>query len=188
MEKHEHIWKQDGRENAETLLFDRVVLQWRLQRADAEICRLTRCVQQRDRQLCELQKVPAHLATPPYSVELGLPRQFDAFRTGRAADEPEAFHMPGGYASREGVVIRLPYVTSILSVLFDAMSTFWADCDPAHLPKSCIVARAIDECLGLSAKGKGEGSRSGQAYASAIRPDCVKDADGRHHQRWGAQR
>jgi hypothetical protein len=77
--------------------------------------------------------------------------------------------------------VKLPYVTSILSVLFDAMRTFWADCDHEHPPKSATVALAIDERLGLSSQQSGEASRSGQAYASAIRPDWVKEADNRHH-------
>lgn len=77
------------------------------------------------------------------------------------------------------VVVTLPYVTSTLSVLFNAMRTFWADRD--HPPKSTTVAHAIDEHLGLSSQANGEASRSGQAYASAIRPDWVKEADNRHH-------
>ncbi|MDE1011672.1 MAG: hypothetical protein OSB38_39020, partial [Paraburkholderia fungorum] len=56
-----------------------------------------------------------------------------------------------------------------------------AECDHDHFPKSATVARAIDERLGLSSQANGEASRSAQAYASAIRPDWIKEGDNRHH-------
>ncbi|MFM0758316.1 hypothetical protein [Paraburkholderia strydomiana] len=153
-----------------------------LQRAEAEVRRLTRCLEMKDRQLCELRKALAHSATVHYSFEDQLQRELDSLRVmmpvsgfqdhwGKtASDRPE-----------EGIVVKLPYVTSTLSVLFDAMCTFWAGCDREHPPKSATVAHAIDERLGLSSQQNGEASRSGQAYASAIRPDWVKEADNRHH-------
>jgi hypothetical protein len=189
MGKSENIVQPNGNESDPALLRAYAVLQRRLQHADTEIGRLTRCVQLRDRQLCELRKVLAHAVTVHYSVEVSLQRELDALRIltpadGRTTQSCES----GNCESTGGVVIRLPYVTSILSVLFDAMSTFWADCDQAQPPKSSTVARAIDERLGLRAQANGEASRSGQAYASAIRPDWVKDGDNRHHSRSGVQR
>lgn len=154
----------------------------RLQRADVEVRRLTRCVEMKDRQLCELRRALAHLATVHYSFEDRLQRELDSLRIMLPID---AFHehwgTPAGDRPGVGVDVKLPYMTSILSVLFDAMYTFWADCDHDHPPKSATVAHAIDERLGLSSQQNGEASRSGQAYASAIRPDWVKEADNRHH-------
>jgi len=189
MEQLENVGKPNGRENGSAPLRAYAVLQRRVQRAEAEVCRLTRCVQLRDQQLCELRKVLAHSATMHYCAEDRLQRELDSLRIMMPADElRKQLCEPGNDASESGVVIRLPYVTSILSVLFDAMYTFWAGCDPSLPPKSSTVARAIDERLRLSAQSNGEASRSGQAFASAIRPDWVKDADNRHHCRPGAQR
>nr|WP_256094624.1 hypothetical protein [Paraburkholderia nodosa] len=156
----------------------------RLQRAETEVRRLTRCMEIRDRQLGELRKALAHSATVHYRVEDRLQRELDCLRIMMPA---EAFRMPSGESgsgrSDHGIAVRLPYVTSILSVLFDAMCVFWADCDHDHPPKSATVAHAIDERLGLSSQPNGEASRSAQAYASAIRPDWMKEADNRHHSR-----
>lgn len=154
----------------------------RLLRAEAEVRRLTRCVEMKDRQLCELRKALAHSATVHYSFEDRLQRELDSLRIMVPNDGFEE-HLDMLAHGRQGeeVVVKPPYMTSILSVLFDAMGTFWVDCDHDHPPKSAVVARAIDERLGLSSQQNGEASRSGQAYASAIRPDWVKEADNRHH-------
>lgn len=153
-----------------------------LRRAEAEVRRLTRCIEMKDRQLCELRKALAHSATVHYSFEDRLQRELDCLRIMMPNDDfQEHWGTPASNRAGEGVVLKLPYMTSILSVLFDAMCTFWADCDHDHPPKSVTVARAIDECLGLNSQQNGEASRSGQAYASAIRPDWVKEADNRHH-------
>lgn len=154
----------------------------RSQRIEAEVLRLTRCIEMKDRQLCELRKALAHSATVHYSFEDRLQRELESLRVmmpGEALDEPWA--KPDSGRTQDGVVVRLPYVTTVLSVLFDAMCAFWADCDRDRPPKSATVAHAIDERLGLSSQHNGEASRSGQAYASAIRPDWVKEADNRHH-------
>jgi hypothetical protein len=62
------------------------------------------------------------------------------------------------------VIVRLPYLTTILSVLFDAMHVFWGDCDDGRLPKSSTVAHAIDERLGLRT-----GKRRRFAHRSGLR-------------------
>ncbi|MEX3916456.1 hypothetical protein AB4Y43_09495 [Paraburkholderia sp. BR10872] len=161
----------------------------RLQRAETEVRRLTRCMETKDRQLGELRKALAHSATVHYSVEDRLQRELDCLRIMMPA---EVFRMPSGESGSErsdhGIAVRLPYVTSTLSVLFDAMCMFWADCDHDHPPKSATVAHAIDERLGLSSQPNGEASRSAQAYASAIRPDWMKETDNRHHCRPAAPR
>ncbi len=154
----------------------------RLRRAEAEVRRLTRCVELKDRQLCELRRALAHSATVHYSFEDRLQRELDSLRIMAPNDGfEEHWGTPASDQPGEGVVVKLPYMTSILSILFDAMCTFWGDCDRDRPPKSATVAHAIDECLGLSSQQNGEASRSGQAYASAIRPDRVKEADNRHH-------
>ncbi|CAB3786474.1 hypothetical protein [Paraburkholderia fynbosensis] len=187
--KELHGWTVAGMDGTPLMLPANAAPDQRLQRAEAEVRRLTRCMEMKDRQLCELRKALAHSATVHYSFENRLQRELDSLRImmpvngfqehwgGSASDRPE-----------EGRVVKLPYVTSILSVLIDAMCTFWADCDRAHPPKSATVAHAIDERLGLASQQNGEASRSGQAYASAIRPDWIKEADNRHHCRPAAMR
>ncbi|PXX23116.1 MULTISPECIES: hypothetical protein [Burkholderia] len=168
---------------------DCAAVQHRLRGAEAEIRRLTRCLQLKDQKLCELRKVLAHSATVHYCVEDRLQRELDALRINMPADGMDTpFDRTDRGPSIDGVVVKLPYMTAILSVLFDTMVTFWADCDRHRLPKSSTVARAIDERLGLSGQSNGDASRSSQAYASAIRPDWVKDADMRHHRNTSVRR
>lgn len=156
----------------------------RLKHAETEISRLTRCIQLKDQKLCELGKVLANSASAHYCFEERLQREIDALRINTSTEATsEQLRQTDEDSSGCGVVVRLPYVTAILSVLFDAMRVFWADCDHGRLPKSSTVAHAIDERLGLSAQASGESSRTGQAYASAIRPDWVKGADNRHRRR-----
>jgi len=168
---------------------DGVVMQHRLWRAEVEIRRLTRCLQLKDQKLCELRRVLANSATAHYCVEDRLQRELDALRINLPADEMDTpFDRTDSSPSIDGVIIKLPYMTAILSVLFDTMAAFWADCDRHRLPKSSTVARAIDERLGLRGQSNGDASRSSQAYASAIRPDWVKDTDMRHHRNTSARR
>jgi hypothetical protein len=171
-----------GMESAPLMLSETAAPDQRLQRAEAEVRRLTRCMEMKERQLCELRKALAHSATVHYSFEDRLQRELDSLRIMMPVNDcREHWGTPASERPDEGIIVKLPYVTSILSVLFDAMCTFWADRDHDHPPKSATVAHAIDEHLGLSSQQNGEASRSGQAYASAIRPDWVKGADNRHH-------
>ena len=120
----------------------------------------------------------------PVRFERGsyLQRELDSLRIMMPLDGlTERPQKPGDHPPEKGVVVSLPYLTSTLSVLFDAVCTFWPHYDDGRLPKSATVAHAIDERLGLKSQQNGEVSHSGQAYASAIRPDCLKEADNRHH-------
>ncbi|RDK01176.1 hypothetical protein [Paraburkholderia lacunae] len=182
--KELNAWMVTGMESAPLMLSANATPGQRLQRAEAEVRRLTRCMEMKDRQLCELRKALAHSATVHYSFEDRLQRELDSLRIMMPVNGfQEHWDKSSTDRPEEGIVVKLPYMTSILSILFDAMCTFWADCDPDHPPKSATVAHAIDERLGLSSQQNGEASRSGQAYASAIRPDWVKAADNRHHGR-----
>ncbi|KWF32733.1 hypothetical protein WL88_25660 [Burkholderia diffusa] len=184
MEQRDNVWRSSDTSACSAPAYDFEALQIRLRRAETQIRRLTRCIQLKDEKLCELGKALANSATAHYCVEERLQRELDALRIDMPADVPSERHKPFDVDSMGGgVIVRLPYLTAILSVLFDAMHVFWADCDDGRLPKSSTVAHAIDERLGLRAQANGEGSRTGQAYASAIRPDWVKDADNRHHRR-----
>ena len=180
--KELNAWTVTGMESAPLMLSVNAAPDQRLQRAEAEVRRLTRCMEMKDRQLCELRKALAHSATVHYSFENRLQRELDSLRIMMPVNEFQE-HRGKSASDRpeEGIVVKLPYVTLILSVLFDAMCTFWADCDGDHPPKSATVAHAIDERLGLSSQRNGDASRSGQAYASAVRPDWAKEADNRHH-------
>ncbi|MDR8071005.1 hypothetical protein [Burkholderia cenocepacia] len=187
MEQRDSVWRSIDSNACLAPACDCEALKIRLQRAEAQIRRLTRCIQLKDEKLSELGKALANSATAHYCVEERLQRELDALRIDLPADMPSEHYGPAdGDSMGGGVVVRLPYLTVILSVLFDAMHVFWADCDDGRLPKSSTVAHAIDERLGLRAPASGEGSRTGQAYASAIRPDWVKDADNRHHRRRSA--
>ncbi|WP_198359326.1 hypothetical protein [Burkholderia ubonensis] len=184
MEQRDHVWRASDTSACLAPACDCAALQIRLRHAEAQIRRLTRCVQLKDQKLCELGKVLANSATAHYCIEERLQRELDALRIDMPTDVPSEHRSPvDGDLMGGGVIVRLPYLTAILSVLFDAMHVFWADCDDGRFPKSSTVAHAIDERLGLRAQASGEGSRTGQAYASAIRPDWVKDVDNRHHRR-----
>jgi|GEM_PF-1866412 len=187
--KELNAWKVTGVKSASLMQSADVAPDQGLERARAEVRRLTRCIEIRDRQLCDLRKALAHSATVHYSFEDRLQRELDSLRIMVPLNEfKEHCVKPAGFQPEQGVFVKLPYMTSILSVLFDAMCTFWMDCDHDHPPKSATVAHAIDERLGLSSQQSGEASRSGQAYASAIRPDWVKQADNRHRYRSSATR
>ncbi|WP_175824456.1 hypothetical protein [Burkholderia cepacia] len=184
MEQRDNVWQSSNKSACLAPACDCDALQIRLRRAETQIRRLTRCVQLKDQKLCELEKVLTNSAAAHYCVEERMQRELDALRIDMPADVTSMpDHQIDGDPVGSGVVVRLPYLTAILAVLFDAMQLFWADCDHCRLPKSSTVAHAIDERLGLRAQASGEGSRTGQAYASAIRPDWVKDADNRHHRR-----
>jgi hypothetical protein len=177
-----NAWMAAGRKNVDTVPPDRAALHLRLQRAEAEVRRLNSWAEVKERQLCELRRALACLPMVHASFEdcrqqdVGSPRIVKPVEAFQAQWTQSSSDQPG-----PGVVVRLPYVTATLAVLFDAMYTFWADCDHDRPPKSLIVAQAIDERLGFNSQLNGEASRSAQAYASAIRPDWVKEADNRHH-------
>ncbi|WP_321855988.1 hypothetical protein [Paraburkholderia tropica] len=180
--KEFNAWTATEMDSVSPMASANAALDRRLRRAEAEVRRLTRCIEMKDRQLCELRKALAHSATVHYSFEDRLQRELDSLRIMMPVDACEEHWSPRTSNRPDvGIVVKLPYVTSTLSVLFDAMCTFWAECDQDHPPKSATVAHAIDERLGLSSQQNGEASRSGQAYASAIRPDWVKEGDNRHH-------
>lgn len=184
MMKELNAWTADRPEDGSLVPPTQGNLHGRLQQAEAEVRRLNKWVELKDRQLCELRKALAHSATIHYSVEDRLQRELDSLRIMMPVEKLHTHrHRSDSDRTEPAIVVTLPFVTSTLSVLFDAMRTFWADCDRDHPPKSTTVAHAIDERLGLSSQANGEASRSGQAYASAIRPDWVKEADNRHHSR-----
>ncbi|MFX1671572.1 hypothetical protein PWR63_04615 [Paraburkholderia sp. A2WS-5] len=177
-----NAWTAAGMKNVETAPPDHALLHLRLQRAEAEVRRLNNWAEVKERQLCELRSALGCLPMVHASLEAGLQQDLGSLRIVTPVEEAQAqWNQSSSDGTGPGVVVRLPYVTSILSVLFDAMYTFWADCDHDRPPKSLIVAQTIDERLGFNSQLNGEASRSAQAYASAIRPDWVKEADNRHH-------
>jgi len=177
-----NAWRQAGAKRSLATSAPGVSPDQRSPQAESEVHRLRKLVELKDHQICELRKALAHTATVHFSLEDRLQRELDSLRVMLPDD---GLHtqcgVPGADEPELGTMVRLPYMTKTLSVLFDAMYAFWADCNDTKAPKSSTVAHAIDERLGLSSQANGEASRSGQAYASAIRPDWVKDADNRHH-------
>jgi hypothetical protein len=184
-------WQLTGSDGNSRPVNSHDILFGRVQRAEAEVARLESQLKSRERQVTELQMALAHSAARQYAAEDRLERELQSLRAMTPPTGPadcfagtvnhswcEGRHDPAG-----GVIIYLPYITAVLSALFDAMYVFWKDSNPQSPPKSSTVARAIDERLHFRAQSNGEASRSGQAYASAIRPDCIKEADNRHHVR-----
>ncbi|RQT24754.1 hypothetical protein [Burkholderia contaminans] len=157
-------------------------LQARVRRAEQEVGRLHNRLELKTQELANLTRVIVNSSVSHCDVETRLQRELQAMCTGMCDTVMPMTVLPmRADSTGKLVTVELPYTTTILGVLFESMFTFWADCDPRRLPKSSTVARAIDERLGFSAQPNGEASRSAQAYASAIRPDWVKDADRRHH-------
>ncbi|WP_082751322.1 hypothetical protein [Burkholderia sp. MSMB1459WGS] len=182
MEQRENTCQSDEKVACTLPTDECAVLRERLRLAELEIGRLQNCLGLKTQELDRLTRVIVNFSIVHCDVETRLQRELDAARTGVCGNVISNSNAFVNVDSSDSLItVKLPYITSILSVLFDSMFEFWADCDPQRLPKSSAVAHAIDARLGLAAQTNGEASRSGQAYASAIRPDWVKDADRRHH-------
>lgn len=177
-----NAWMEADTNNVDTVLPDHAALHLRLQRAEAAVRRLNSWAEVKEQQLCEMRRALARLPRGHSSLEARLQRDWGSLPIEKSVEAFRAqWAQPSSDQTGSGVLVRLPYMTATLSVLIDAMYTFWADCDHDRPPKSLIVAQAIDEHLGFNSQLNGEASRSAQAYASAIRPDWVKEADNRHH-------
>ena len=191
MDSLENEWQLTGSDGSSRPATSHEILFGRVQRAEAEVSRLESRLKYQERQLTELQMALANSAARQYAAEDRLERELQSVRVSTFTAEPvdcltgalNHSWCEGRRDPQGGVIIYLPFVTAVLSALFDAMYVFWKDYDPGNPPKSSTVARAIDERLRFTAQSNGEASRSGQAYASAIRPDCIKEADNRHHVR-----
>ena len=157
-------------------------LQARVRRVEQDVGRLHNRLELKTQELAKLTRAIVNSSISHCDVEMRLQRELHAMYMGMGDTAMPMTDLPmRADSTGKLVTVELPYTTTILGVLFESMFTFWAGCDPRRLPKSSTVARAIDERLGFSAQPNGEASRSAQAYASAIRPDWVKDADRRHH-------
>ncbi|OPX54005.1 hypothetical protein BTE48_16505, partial [Oceanospirillum multiglobuliferum] len=128
MERGERACHFGDEKPGSTRSCDCAALHDHLRRAETEIHQLTRCIQLKDQKLCELRNALANSATAHYRVEDRLQRELDSLRIKLPPELIDThFYQPEGSASGNGVTVRLPYLTSILSVLFDAMYVFWAD-------------------------------------------------------------
>lgn len=78
--KELNAWIVTGKERASLMLSTSGALDQRLTRAEAEVRRLTRCMEMKDRQLRELRKALVHAATVHYSFEDRLQRELDSLR------------------------------------------------------------------------------------------------------------
>jgi hypothetical protein len=191
MDSLENEWQLTGSDGSSRSATSHDILFGRVQRAEAEVSRLESRLKSKEHQVTELQMALAYSAARQYAAEERLERELQSSRASSVPAEPvdrltgavNHSWCNGRCDPEGGVIIYLPFVTAVLSALFDAMYIFWKDYDPGSPPKSSTVARAIDERLHFAAQSNGEASRSGQAYASAIRPDCIKEADNRHHVR-----
>ena len=158
-------------------------LQRRVDQAEADVRRLTERLKGKDRQLTEMGKALLRTVAMYHAIEERQEEEIESLRTMIPAWKTWQCLYDRPSEHSDGVTIHLPFVTEILSGLFDVMHTFWSGYDETNPPKSSAVARAIDERLNFKAQPDGEASRSGQTYASAIRPDWLKEADNRHHVR-----
>jgi hypothetical protein len=82
-----------------------------------------------------------------------------------------------------GVTIPLPHTTKDLDAIFQVMREFWGTYDPKNPPKQTAIASALDKALGWKPDREDRPSRNGQAVASLLRPDELKDADSRTRKR-----
>jgi hypothetical protein len=78
--KELNAWTASGAESASLVRPEHVAPDQRLQRAEDEVRRLTRCMEMKHRQLCELRKALAHSVTVHYPFEVRLQRELDSLR------------------------------------------------------------------------------------------------------------
>jgi hypothetical protein len=159
------------------------VLQRRVDQAEANVRRLTERLRGKDQELAEMGKALLRTMAMHHAIESRQEEELETLRAMIPAWKTCQCVNDGPSGHSDGITIHLPFVTEILSGMFDVMHTYWSGYDESNPPKSSVVAHAIDERLNLRAQPDGEASRSGQTYASAIRPDWLKDADNRHHAR-----
>lgn len=121
------------------------LLALRVQQAEAEAARLTLLLKHREQQLGELRMAFAHSATLHYWAQERLERELEMFRaparTAQGTDgDTGQDTMPAD--RREdlqaddagGVLVRLPYMTTVLTVLIDIRGTVRATSSSAPLP------------------------------------------------------
>ena len=157
--------------------------QRRAQQAEDDVRRLTERLREKERQVADMGKVLIRTAALHHAIEERQEQELESLRATAPTWKSCRCVSDGQSEGPDGVTVHLPYVTEILSVMFDAMDTFWSGYDENNPPKSSVVAHAIDERLNLKVQPNGEASRSGQTYASATRPDWIKETDNRHHAR-----
>jgi hypothetical protein len=87
--KQFNSWMGVGADSPSLVPPAQAVLHPGIQRAEAEIRRLKRCLELKDQQLCELRKALAHSATIHSSVEDRLQRELDSLRIMGAVEEFE---------------------------------------------------------------------------------------------------
>ncbi|NIF56088.1 hypothetical protein [Burkholderia sp. Ax-1724] len=158
-------------------------LQRRIDRAEADIRRLTEQLKGKERQLSDMGKALLRTVTVHHAIEERQETELESLRAMAPAWRTCRCAFEGYVGNSDGVAVYLPFMTETLSGMFDVMQDFWSDYDENNPPKSSVVARAIDERLNLKSQSDGEASRSAQTYASAIRPDWLKETDSRHHMR-----
>lgn len=158
-------------------------LQRRVDQAEADVRRLTERLRGKDRKLAEVRNAFLRTIALHHAIEERQEEELESLRAIAPAWKTCRCVSDGPPEHSDGITVHLPFITEILSVMFDVMHTFWSGYDENNPPKSSVVAHALDERLNLRSQPDGEASRSGQTYASAIRPDWLKDADSRHNVR-----
>ena len=176
-------WQPPGARHDSTAALAQNSLQRRVDQAEADIRRLTEQLRGKERQLSDMGKALLRTVVVHHAIEERQEQELESLRA--MAPSWKTFRCVGEEQSEhsDGFTIRLPFITEILSGMFDVMQTFWSNYDENNPPKSSVVARAIDERLNLKAQPDGEASRSAQTYASAIRPDWLKDTAGSRNPR-----
>lgn len=164
---------------------DQIGNEWqrRAQQAEADVRRLTERLKGKEVQVAEMGKALVRTVALHHAIEERQEQELESLRALVSARKACQSASDGPSERTDGVWVHLPYLTEILSALFEAMHTFWSEYDENSPPKSLIVAHAIDKRLSLKAQPNGEASRSGQTYASAIRPDWIKESENRNHMR-----
>lgn len=183
MDHSDSAYQPPGARDGAVPASDTNALRRRVDQAEADVRRLTEQLKGRDRQLAEMGKALLRTVALHHAIEERQEGELESLRAMVPAWKTCQCASDGPSEHSDGITVHLPFITEILSGMFDVMHTFWSGYDENNPPKSSVVAHAIDQRLNLRAQPDGEASRSGQTYASAIRPDWLKEADMRHHVR-----
>lgn len=155
--------------------------QRRAQHAERVIHRLSERLKSRDKEIVRLRNALVDTASLFQEAKAKLEQDLESADTGRYTTTVVSLFDAKPSPGLAETVVRLPYITTTLIALFEMMSTFYADFDNQHPPKSIEVARAIDRKLNYRGQSGNEPSRTGQTYAAAIRPEWIRESDRRHH-------
>lgn len=175
--EYEPSWADSGAESTQAAEHG---WQRRALRAEDESRHLTERLQAAERQISLLRNTLIDTASLYQVVKDRLEQELALLGSRVGASMSDAHACSLAY-DPPGVMIRLPYLTRELRVLFEMMERYYVNFEERHPPKSAEVARAIDQKLNYRGQPGHEPSRTGQTFAAAIRPEQLREVDRRRH-------